>query len=138
MLPKGNVDFTENPQYRCLRGTLGRWSSAKHHAAPGTPKNLGCSHSPGSGRGCSLGLPRVSPGWQPRSQAVLKNPFSHHGKHAPDRDPMDVWEKQKMQIEVGLLDYGQPHANRAILIWSANTWLGIRAAPEYTEAAGDY
>lgn len=43
-----------------------------------------------------------------------------------------------MQIEVGLLDYRQPHANRAILIWSANTWLGIRAAPEYTEAAGDY
>lgn len=51
---------------------------------------------------------------------------------------MDVWGKQRMQIEVGLLDYGQPHANRAILIWSANTWLGIQATLEYTEAAGDY
>lgn len=51
---------------------------------------------------------------------------------------MDVWGKQRTQIEVGLLDYGQPHANRAILIRSANTWLGIQAAPEYTEAAGDH
>lgn len=115
---------------------------AKHHAAPtSTPKNPGCSHSPGFGRGCSAGLACVTPGWQPRSQAGLTNTFSHHGEHSPDRpdrDPVDVWGKQRMQIEVGLLDYGQPHANRAILIWSANTWLGIRAAPEYTEAAGDY
>lgn len=58
----------------------------------------------------------------------------------PDQDHLwvDVWGKQRMQIEVGLLDYGQPHANRAILIWSANTWLGIQATLEYTEAAGDY
>lgn len=72
--------------------------------APCTPKNLGCSHSRGSGRGCSLGLPRVTPGWQPRSQAELTNTFSHHGEHSPDQSPMDVWGKQRMQIEVGLLD----------------------------------
>lgn len=82
-------------------------------------------------------------GWQSRDQTLFTNSFSHNREHLPvqpDQDHlwMDVWGKQRTQTEVGLLDYGQPHANRAILIQSANTWLGIQAAPEYTEAAGDY
>jgi len=88
----------------------------------------------------SFEVPHVTPGWQPGGRALLRRLLPPQGTVQSDRDHpwVDVWGKQRTQIEAGLLDYGQPHANRAILIRSANTWLGIQAAPEYTEAAGDY
>lgn len=35
-------------------------STTQHLQAPSTPNNLGCLHSPGSGGGCSVGVPRVT------------------------------------------------------------------------------